>query len=169
LDRLWAPWRMEYIKTTVNDKTDGQCIFCKMLEQGADDRNFVLHRFPSCFLVMNLYPYTSGHLMVVPLRHTSDFQSISPEEHREMGRVIALAQEILKECFSPHGYNIGMNLGRSAGAGIIDHLHYHIVPRWSGDANFMSSIGDTRVMSEGLSESWARLKTSLELRLKEKS
>jgi ATP adenylyltransferase len=160
---------MEYIKTTVNEKSDGQCIFCKMLAQDADDRNYILHRFPSCFLVMNLYPYTSGHLMVVPSRHTSDFQSISPEEHSEMGRVIALAQEILKECFSPHGFNIGMNLGRSAGAGVLDHLHYHVVPRWSGDANFMSSISETRVLSEGLSDSWSRLKTALESRLLEKS
>ena len=156
---------MEYIKTTVNEQTDGQCIFCKMLEQNADDRNFVLHRFDTCFLVMNLYPYTSGHLMVVPLRHTADFSSFTSSEHGEIGRVLALAQDILKDCFSPHGFNIGMNLGRSAGAGILDHLHYHVVPRWTGDANFMSAVGDTRVMSEGLSESWARLKAALDKRL----
>jgi ATP adenylyltransferase len=156
---------MEYIKTTVKQNDDDGCVFCRMLEQRQDEEHLILHRFERVFLVMNLYPYTSGHLMVVPTRHTADYSSLSLEEHQDFGRTMALAQCILDECFSPHGFNIGMNLGRSAGAGILDHLHYHVVPRWSGDANFMTSVGETRVMSEALPDSWRRLKAALDKRL----
>jgi ATP adenylyltransferase len=156
---------MEYIKTTVKDNHD-ECVFCKMLSDSDDRANLILHRFERCFLVMNLYPYTSGHLMVVPTRHTADFAGLSLEEHADFGRTLALAQSILTECFSPHGFNIGMNLGRSAGAGIQDHLHYHIVPRWSGDANFMTAVSETRVMSESLGDSWQRLRDALKDKLK---
>ncbi|RQV99991.1 HIT domain-containing protein [bacterium] len=166
MDRLWAPWRMEYIKTTVQDNPDAACVFCEMLAASDDRKNLILHRFERCFLLMNLFPYTSGHLMVVPTRHTADFSSITLEEHADFGRTLALAQCILTECFAPHGFNIGMNLGRPAGAGIQDHLHYHIVPRWSGDANFMTAVGHTRVMSEGLDDSWQRLKEALKNRIK---
>lgn len=165
MERLWAPWRMEYIKTTVQDNSGDACVFCEMLADPDDRKHLILHRFERCFLVMNLYPYTSGHLMVVPTRHTADFSGLTIEEHAEFGRTLALAQSILVECFSPHGFNIGMNLGRTAGAGIQDHLHYHIVPRWSGDANFMTAVGQTRVMSESLDDSWLRLKEALKKRL----
>ena len=165
MERLWAPWRMEYIRSTVKEPADTGCVFCAMLNEQDDVKNLILHRFPRCFLVLNLYPYTNGHLMVVPLRHTAEFASITPEEHTEMGDVLALAQKVIAECFTPHGFNIGMNLGRSAGAGVVGHLHYHIVPRWSGDSNFMSTVGHTRVMSESLPESYARLKIAIDKQL----
>lgn len=161
MNRLWAPWRMTYILETVKqDKPDG-CIFCDMAAQSDDQRNLILWRGASCFLVMNLYPYNSGHMMAIPLRHTADFASLTPGEHAELGDALNLARQALELCFSPHGFNIGMNLGRAAGAGILDHLHYHIVPRWSGDSNFMSAVGETKVLSESLPESFSRLRKAI--------
>ncbi|MBK6910166.1 MAG: HIT domain-containing protein [bacterium] len=159
MERLWAPWRMSYILETVKQEQPDGCVFCRMLAEQDDARNLILHRAELCFVVMNLFPYNSGHLMVIPLRHTGEFSSLTAAEHAEMGRMLDLARVALSECFTPHGYNIGMNIGRAAGAGIVDHLHYHIVPRWNGDSNFMSAVGETKVLSESLPESFARLKT----------
>lgn len=158
MDRLWAPWRMSYILETVKQEQPSGCIFCNMLNDTDDVRNLLLVRAEHCFVVMNLFPYNSGHLMVIPLRHTADFASITAAEHTEMGAMIELSRKALAECFTPHGYNIGMNIGRAAGAGILDHLHYHVVPRWNGDSNFMSAVGETKVLSESLPESYGRLK-----------
>jgi ATP adenylyltransferase len=138
------------------------CIFCRMLAQTDDETNLILFRGAHSFVVMNRFPYNSGHLMVVPLRHTGDFGSLSEGEHLELAALIERSRKILDLCMSPHGYNIGMNIGRSSGAGIVDHLHYHIVPRWSGDSNFMSTVGETKVMSESLQDTWRRLKVHFE-------
>jgi ATP adenylyltransferase len=157
VERLWAPWRMTYIMSTVQ-QTDEGCVFCRMLAEREDERNLILARGMHAFVVMNLFPYNTGHLMVVPKRHTGDFSSLSADEHMELVRLMARGQAALHSCFAPHGYNIGMNLGRASGAGIADHLHYHVVPRWNGDNNFMSVVSDTKVISESLTDTYARLK-----------
>lgn len=162
MERLWAPWRMQYIESTVKQPEDGVCIFCKMLAQEQDTENLVLHRGKCAFVVMNLFPYNTGHLMVVPIRHTAEFESLTEDETLELNELLRLSQAALERTFHPHGYNIGMNLGRASGAGIVDHLHYHIVPRWNGDANFMTVVGTTKVMSESLPESWRRLRQSID-------
>ena len=161
MDRLWAPWRMQYIMSTVTPSADSDCVFCKMLGERRDAENLVLHRGRHAFLVMNLFPYNSGHLMAVPVRHTAEFASLSAAEHLELMELIALGQAALGRCYVPHGYNVGMNIGRAAGAGIVDHLHYHIVPRWNGDVNFMTAVATTKVMSESLPETWRRLTESI--------
>lgn len=157
MERLWAPWRMAYIMTMVKQNDDG-CVFCRMLAEPDDTRNLILYRDRLAFVVMNLYPYNTGHLMVVPVRHTGDFGSLSSEEHLSLATLLQRAQSALEHTMSPHGFNLGMNLGRASGAGIADHLHYHIVPRWTGDSNFMSVVSDTKIMSEGLPETYRRLK-----------
>ena len=162
MDRLWAPWRMSYILETVKQEQPEGCVFCHMVEESKDVDNLILIRRKHSFVVMNLFPYNSGHLMVIPKRHTGDFGSLSPDEHVEMGELIEISRKALAECFTPHGYNIGMNIGRAAGAGILDHLHYHVVPRWNGDSNFMSAVGETKVLSESLPESYARLKKTID-------
>lgn len=162
MDRLWAPWRMSYILETVKQEQQDGCIFCRMLAESDDARNLILHRANSCFVVMNLFPYNSGHLMVIPQRHTGDFGSVTADEHAELGKMLEVSRLALSECFTPHGFNIGMNIGRAAGAGILEHLHYHIVPRWNGDSNFMSAVGETKVLSESLPESYRRLKLSMD-------
>jgi ATP adenylyltransferase len=134
-----------------------------MVAEREDERNLILYRGALAFVVMNLFPYNTGHLMVVPLRHTGDFASLTEHEHLEFMQLVAHSQAVLASCMSPHGFNIGMNLGRASGAGIVDHLHYHVVPRWAGDANFMSAISDTKVMSEGLPETWRRLKEGFDV------
>ncbi len=149
---------MSYILETVKQEQPEGCVFCQMVGDSEDPKNLILIRRKHTFVVMNLFPYNSGHLMVIPKRHTGDFGSLSPDEHVEIGALIEISRKALAECFTPHGYNIGMNIGRAAGAGILDHLHYHIVPRWNGDSNFMSAVGETKVLSESLPESYARLK-----------
>jgi ATP adenylyltransferase len=161
VDRLWAPWRMSYIMSTVSQNEDG-CVFCKMLAEPDDERNLILWRGALAFVVMNLFPYNTGHIMVVPSRHTGDFSSLNHDEHLELMRLVSQAQDVLQDRMATHGFNIGMNLGRASGAGIVDHLHYHIVPRWTGDANFMSTVSETKVMSESLPDTWRRLKSGFQ-------
>ena len=146
---------MPYIMSTV--QPNDACVFCKMLAESEDETNLILRRGRLAFAVMNLFPYNTGHLMVVPKRHTGDYASLTAEEHLELTALITQAQAALSKALSPHGFNIGMNLGRASGAGIADHLHYHIVPRWSGDNNFMSVVSDTKVISESLRDTYRRL------------
>jgi ATP adenylyltransferase len=158
MERLWAPWRMEFV-----EQGDGQtgCIFCRFpAEEGdeADRRNLVLGRTAHSFAVLNKYPYTSGHLMVIPRRHTSNLEELPPEELQDLSLLLQRATGQLKAAYRPDGLNVGMNLGRSAGAGIADHLHWHAVPRWTGDTNFMPVVGETRVMVEHLQRTWERLR-----------
>ncbi len=156
MDALWAPWRMEFIDKS---KPEG-CIFCRFpAERGvdADRRNLIVARSARSFAILNRYPYNSGHLMVIPLRHTADFAGLSDEESQDLHRLLRLSLKALQETYRPDGYNVGMNLGRSAGAGIEDHLHYHVVPRWIGDTNFMPVLAETKVMIESLGQAHDKL------------
>jgi ATP adenylyltransferase len=151
---LWAPWRMEYI---LGEKESG-CIFCTRINQDSDKENLILSRGKNNFVIMNKYPYNNGHLMVVPNRHTSEFDSLSDPEKLEMMNLVSKSMNVLKKTVNPDGFNVGLNIGKIAGAGIDDHLHFHIVPRWVADTNFMPVVGQTKIISEDLGETWERLK-----------
>ena len=151
---LWAPWRMEYI---LGEKESG-CIFCTRINQDNDKENLILLRGKNNFVIMNKYPYNNGHLMVVPNRHTSEFDSLSDPEKLEMMNLVSESMNVLKKTVNPDGFNVGLNIGKIAGAGIDDHLHFHIVPRWAADTNFMPVVGQTKIISEDLGETWERLK-----------
>jgi ATP adenylyltransferase len=156
MDALWAPWRMEFLDA----KKPAGCIFCLFpaeTGEAADRRNLIVARSPHSFVILNRYPYNNGHLMVIPRRHTAEFTSLSDEELDDLHRLLRRAVDRLKAAYHPEGFNLGMNLGASAGAGIADHLHYHVVPRWGGDTNFMPVLGATKVMVEHLDQSWERL------------
>jgi len=144
---LWAPWRLVYIKQA--DEHDG-CVFCAARDSDDEAASLVVHRGTSGFVLLNLYPYNNGHLMVVPNRHIPDLTSATPAELAELMDLTRRAEIALVEAYAPHGLNMGVNLGKPAGAGILDHLHMHIVPRWNGDTNFMSVVGETRVLPEEL-------------------
>ncbi|HEY6910561.1 MAG TPA: HIT domain-containing protein [Myxococcales bacterium] len=155
MDQLWAPWRMELIEKGAA-KTG--CIFCD-LPRGRDDReNLILGRTEHTFAILNRFPYNNGHLMVVPRSHISDLLALPPAEHAELAEMVRVAVGLVGRAYAAQGYNLGMNLGRAAGAGIADHLHWHVVPRWIGDTNFMPALGDTKVMIEHLYASWDRLR-----------
>ena len=154
MEKLWAPWRMEYI---LQEKPEG-CIFCDKPKEKRDRENLILHRGQECFVIMNYYPYNNGHLLVVPYRHTGDLAGLTALERVEMISLLGRCTEILTQAMHSQGFNIGMNLGRVAGAGVDDHLHFHIVPRWNGDTNFMPVAGNTKVLSQGLIESWETLR-----------
>ena len=153
MKRLWAPWRLEYVR---NVDEDG-CFLCRIAD-GDDDRgNLLLKRGKTCGVVMNRYPYNNGHLMVFPWRHMDDLCGMSADERLECMDLVAEAVEALKGALHPDGFNVGLNLGRPAGAGLEDHLHMHIVPRWNGDTNFMPVLGDTRVIPQSLLDLWDEL------------
>ena len=154
MKRLWAPWRMEYI---LQQKQEG-CIFCDKPKQDRDRENLILYRGCHSFVIMNYYPYNNGHLMIVPYTHQSELYQLRDEVRSEMMAILSQSVEIIEKNCQAHGINIGMNLGRIAGAGIDDHLHFHIVPRWDGDTNFMPITGHTKVLAQGLYESWEALK-----------
>jgi ATP adenylyltransferase len=154
MDYIWAPWRMDYI---LSPKPQG-CIFCEKPAQHRDRDNLILWRGKTCFVIMNFYPYNNGHLMIVPYRHLAHLHELTTAEQQEMMRALSFCSEILTASLKPDGLNIGMNLGKTAGAGIDDHLHFHIVPRWNGDTNFMPITGHTKVLPQGLYESWDQLK-----------
>lgn len=147
---IWAPWRIEYI---LSDKEDG-CFLCKMFAEENDRDNLLLKRGKTCVVVMNRYPYNGGHLMVAPYRHLEHLRDMAPEERLEMADLTIEAVEILKAALKPDGLNLGCNLGKAAGAGLEDHVHQHIVPRWNGDTNFMPVLADTRVMPQALQEQY---------------
>jgi ATP adenylyltransferase len=165
MDRLWAPWRLEYVKST--DFEQSNCVFCIDPTQ-CNVRRYVLHCAEHCFVIMNLYPYTNGHIMVAPYRHTNNLSELTTEEKTEIMEMVTVSTEILKEAIHCHGFNIGVNVGKAAGAGIADHLHFHIVPRWTGDINFMAVIGNTKVIPECIDDSYKTLKKYFEERFNEK-
>ena len=154
MEKLWAPWRMAYIAVT---QPEG-CVFCTKPETGNDREELILYRGETCFIIMNLFPYNNGHVMVVPYRHTADLLSLTATEQVEMMRLTQFCVRVLKDAINPDGFNLGMNLGRTAGAGIADHLHMHIVPRWNGDTNFMPVIGETKVLPDALLGSYDKIK-----------
>lgn len=150
---LWAPWRLEYVSNA--DDQEG-CIFCRAAAAN-DEGALVVHRGDSAFVLLNRFPYSSGHLMVAPLRHIGDFAQLSVEEAGEIHALTVRALEVLAAAYRPEGFNIGWNLGRPAGAGVVDHVHEHVVPRWQGDTNFMPVLADVRVIPEHLQATHARL------------
>jgi ATP adenylyltransferase len=158
LDRLWSPWRYEYIAAGGESAVSG-CVFCSLRDDPErDEANFVLHRASHNFVVLNLYPYISGHLLIVPYEHVGELDAASKETTDELMDLTKRCQTALREAYQPAGFNVGMNLGKSAGAGIVDHIHIHILPRWTGDTNFMSTIGETRVIPEDLATTYQKLR-----------
>jgi len=157
LKRLWAPWRMAYLE---NSKTGG-CIFCDKAADERDHENLVLYRGQTAFVMLNLYPYTNGHLMVVPYQHVGDLEDLEPAVQAELMELITRSVVLLRRAVNAHGFNIGMNIGKAAGAGFDDHLHIHVVPRWLGDTNFMPVLAQVRTMPELLSETYDRLRNAL--------
>lgn len=155
MDLLWAPWRMKYIQK-VDDKKDG-CIFCSKPLEKEDRKNLILMRGENVFVMMNLYPYNNGHLMVIPYQHTNDILNLPEETSSELWKTLCLCKKILEKTIHPEGFNIGINLGRVGGAGIDQHVHLHIVPRWNGDTNFMPVVGKTKIISQGLEDSYDQL------------
>lgn len=156
-DILWSPWRMQYIQTA---REPGGCIFCEKAgqEAGRDRENLILYRGTRAFVIMNLYPYNPGHLMVAPYDHRPNLTELTPEVRCELIELLSLAIKVLAEAMRPDGYNLGGNIGRVSGAGVADHVHLHIVPRWEGDTNFMPVLSHTRVMPEGLLTTYDRLR-----------
>lgn len=162
-ERLWAPWRMEYVEGPKQPRPDG-CIFCdKPAEDGANDpANLIVFRGETCFVILNSFPYNNGHVMVVPYRHVDRLDAMTPQERDELGALTARAIEVLEGIYGPDGYNIGINMGAAAGAGIAAHIHQHVVPRWRGDTNFMPVVADTRVLPEALQASYEKIAQGFE-------
>jgi ATP adenylyltransferase len=161
VDRLWSPWRYEYIASSdaANPESSG-CVFCKLRDDpDKDEANFVIHRASYNLVVLNIYPYISGHLLIVPYEHVGELDAATKQTTDELMDLTKRSQTTLRDAYQPTGFNIGMNLGRSAGAGIVDHIHLHILPRWTGDTNFMSTVGNTRVIPEDLSTTYEKLRT----------
>ena len=154
MQQLWAPWRMTYIDDGAKEPG---CIFCTKYQQSDLKAGLVLTHSRHTVVMMNKYPYNNGHLLVAPKRHENNLANLAPEEYSDLSEVLRRAIEITKQVYNPGGLNVGMNLGKCAGAGIEDHLHWHIVPRWEGDTNFMPVVGETRVMPQHLADSYDRL------------
>jgi ATP adenylyltransferase len=152
-EQLWAPWRLEYIRSA--DEQPG-CVFCRALE-APDEESLVVHRGEAAFVLLNRFPYASGHLMVAPVRHAGDFGALTGDEAVEIHRLASAALEALRTTMAPEGFNLGWNLGRVAGAGVVDHVHQHVVPRWNGDTNFMPVLADVKVLPEHLAETRRKL------------
>jgi ATP adenylyltransferase len=157
MERLWAPWRMEYIGSAREGKDEG-CLFCEKPKEGDDEQALILARSELSFAMLNRYPYNSGHLMVAPFRHVGELEEVKDDESLDMQQLLQRCIGALKEAMQPEGFNIGMNLGEVAGAGIPDHLHWHVVPRWTGDTNFMPTIGWSKVLPEMLRDTYFRLR-----------
>ena len=161
MDILWSPWRYAYIKSNDSElvANDNGCVFCGILNNSAsDEKNFILHRAEFNFIILNIYPYISGHLMVVPYAHLADLDRAEKKITDELMDLTKRCQTTLRKVYEPHGFNLGMNFGRAAGAGVAEHLHLHILPRWVGDANFMTAIGETRTIPEDLRTTFDKLK-----------
>lgn len=159
MEYLWTPWRMKYIQERHN--YDG-CIFCLAAQDNHDEENFIFYRGEHVFMILNSFPYTSGHVMCVPYAHEGHLQDLTQATRAEMMDVVSKGVEVLQLVYQPDGFNIGINLGELAGAGIAEHLHTHIVPRWSGDTNFMSALANTRVLPETLPQAYERIKSAWE-------
>jgi len=155
---LWAPWRMEYI---VGNREEG-CLFCSKLQRGDDRGNLILYRGERSFMILNRYPFTNGHLMVVPNRHVSSLEELNERETLELMASLKKSLLVLRRALKPDGFNVGMNLGREAGAGIEAHVHFHVVPRWNGDTNFMPVLFDTKVIPEFLEKTYEKLLSFVE-------
>lgn len=161
-DRMWAPWRLEYIKQPRPAGGEEECIFCTKPAQTDDEDTYIVHRGERAFVILNAYPYNNGHLMVAPFTHVGSVSTIDDETSLEMMQLTKRCCDVLDSVYSPEGYNIGINQGRVAGAGVLHHIHLHIVPRWGADTNFMPVLADTRVLPQQLSESYRELKSAFD-------
>ena len=159
LERLWAGWRASYVSDPKTGSTDHGCVMCKLVAATDDAAAFVLERTPETIAVMNLYPYGSGHLMVTPTRHVASLEDLTADELVAVGQAQVRALKAIRAAYNPDGVNLGVNIGRAAGAGVPDHLHVHLLPRWSGDTNFMTSVAEARVMAEDLETGYKKLKS----------
>ncbi|MGY8760918.1 MAG: HIT family protein [Nitrospinaceae bacterium] len=153
MKQLWAPWRMEYVKSEKSD----ECIFCSLPKANEDTKNYILHRGQSAFIIMNIFPYNSAHIMVSPFRHIGCLTAQNDEEIKEMNDLTRRSIEIFRAVINPEGFNVGYNIGKAAGAGYDEHIHCHIVPRWTGDTNFMPVLGETKVHPEHLKTTYKKL------------
>jgi ATP adenylyltransferase len=161
MDYLWTPWRYAYVSTA--EKVVG-CVFCDAAKSDDDRKSLIVHRGQHCFVILNMYPYTPGHIMIVPYAHLDELQKLPPEAANEMIALSQRMETVLRELYHPDGINLGMNIGKAAGAGIAGHIHMHVLPRWVADANFVSVIGETRVLPETLEETWKRMTAALQTR-----
>ncbi len=154
MKHIWSPWRMKYIERS--EPTNG-CIFCNALAQTDTHENLIVYRGKTAFVILNRYPYTSGHLMVAPFAHLSTLEALEASTRAEVMELAATALQVLREIYHPQAFNVGANIGAAAGAGVVDHIHFHVVPRWSGDTNFMTALADTRVLPESLEDTYQRV------------
>ena len=155
MQTIWAPWRIKYI---LSGEKERECFFCKKLQQlDHDQENFVLYRGKSAFALLNIYPYNNGHIMIAPYAHVATLTELDQEQITDLFSVTQVCEDVLRQGFRPEGFNIGINLGKAAGAGVEEHLHVHIVPRWNGDTNYMTTISNVRVIPQQLEESYAML------------
>jgi ATP adenylyltransferase len=161
MDYLWSPWRYAYITGASGQPQDAACIFCEKQKQHDDKKSLVVYRGEHCFVILNAYPYTSGHVMIVPYAHVDELRKLDPAAAAEMMMLTQKVEGALRELYRPDGINVGMNIGTAAGAGIAGHIHMHALPRWVADANFMSVIGETRVLPEALDITWERMSKAL--------
>ena len=151
MEKLWSPWRSNYIDSFKHKKEDDKCVFCSAQQKNiSDDECLIVHKSENCFVMLNLYPYNSGHLMVIPNRHLSSLDELTKIELDEMMDVVRLTMRLLNETMKPQGFNFGANLGKAAGAGIDEHIHFHVLPRWNGDTNFMPALGEVKIISQDL-------------------
>jgi ATP adenylyltransferase len=158
MDYLWTPWRYAYV-TTVDQATS--CIFCDAPKE-SDQKAYIVHRGIHCYVILNTYPYTNGHVMIVPYAHLDELQKLPADAANEMMVLTQRMESVFRSLYRPDGINLGMNLGKAAGAGVAGHIHMHILPRWVADANFVSAIGETRVLPEALEVTWERIRQALE-------
>jgi ATP adenylyltransferase len=159
MKHIWSPWRMSYIQ---NHKRVSDCAFCSELSQPDSPGNLIVHRGQRVFLILNRFPYNSGHVMVVPYEHKPTLEELDSETRAEIMELANLATRVLQTVYRPHGFNLGVNVGTAAGAGILEHVHMHILPRWTGDTNFISTLGATRVLPESLEDTYRRVKEGIE-------
>jgi len=160
MDYLWTPWRYAYVSGTNKEKTGG-CIFCDAPKEKDDAKMLIVFRGQYCFIILNAYPYTPGHVMIVPYAHVDELQKLPAEAATEMMTLSQRMESVLRELYHPDGINLGMNIGKAAGAGIAGHIHMHVLPRWVADANFVSVIGETRILPETLDVTWGRMRQTI--------
>ena len=160
MDYLWTPWRYAYVSTA--EKATG-CVFCDAVNAGDDEKVRIAHRGQHCFVILNTYPYTPGHSMIVPYAHLDELRKLPPEAAHEMMELSQRMESLLRDLYHPDGINLGMNIGKAAGAGVAGHIHMHLLPRWVADANFLSVVGETRILPETLDETWKRMTAALKL------
>ena len=160
MDHLWSPWRYQYVQ---KEKIGSGCVFCQIAaEADRDEENLVVYRGRGNYIILNLFPYSIGHMMIVPYEHVDTLQEVSPATLEEMILLLQRAERHLRDVYRPPGFNLGMNLGESAGAGIAEHIHMHVLPRWPGDTNFMTTVAESRVLPEDLSSTWRKLREAFE-------